>query len=132
VPEVHEAMQCVVNECFHVSNMNLFIPTYGKSIHLSEFKSQQHQETSTVIKYMKETWVEKITQSVRLCLRDVGKGWFDLEQRRHDVYDVMKLKRFMDLIAYRMQVLHIQVFKKKSIARYNVSSCTIYYTMKYA
>lgn len=115
--------------------MNLFIPIYGKSIHLLEYKSQQHQETGSVIKYLKETWVEKITQSVRLCLRDIGKGWFDLEQRRHDIYDVMKLKRFMDLIVYRMQVLRkksTEVFKKELIAFYkNVSGCTIYYTIKY-
>ncbi|KMQ95378.1 dynein heavy chain axonemal [Lasius niger] len=117
VPEVHEAMQCVATECIHVSNMNLFIPNYGKSIYLSEFKSQQHQETGTVIKYLKETWVEKITQSVRLCLRDIGKGWFDLEQRRHDVYNVMKLKRFMDLIAYRMQNA-LRNLVEKSIALY--------------
>lgn len=108
VPEVHEAMQCVATECIHVSHMCLFIPNYGKSIYLSEFESQQHQETGTVVKYLKETWVEKIVQSVRLCLRDIGKGWFDLKQRRHDIYNVMKLKRFMELIAYRMQVLHTE------------------------
>ncbi|KAM0726282.1 Dynein axonemal heavy chain 1 [Formica fusca] len=116
-PEVHEAMQCVVVECIHVSNMNLFIPIYGKSIHLLEYKSQQHQETGSVIKYLKETWVEKITQSVRLCLRDIGKGWFDLEQRRHDIYDVMKLKRFMDLIVYRMQNA-LRNLVERSIALY--------------
>ncbi|XP_072745723.1 dynein axonemal heavy chain 1 [Anoplolepis gracilipes] len=117
IPEVYEAMQCVVTECIHVSNMNLFIPIYGKSIYLSEFESQQRQETGIVIKYLKETWVEKITQSVRLCLRDIGKGWFDLEQRRHDVYDVMKLKRFMNLIAHRMQNA-LQNLVEKSIALY--------------
>lgn len=104
MPEVHIAMQCVVAECIHVSNMNLFFLIYGKSIYLSEFESLQNQETSTVIKFLKETWVENLTKSVRLCLRDIGKGWFDLEQRRHDVYNVMKLKRFMDLITYIMQV----------------------------
>lgn len=105
LPEVYEAMGCVVVECINISNMNLFVSNYGKSMHLSEFESQQQTETSTVIKYLKETWLEKITQSVKLCLRDIGKEWFDLEQKNHDVYNVMKLKRFMDLIVYRMQVL---------------------------
>jgi len=73
-------------------------------MYLSEFESQQQKETSIVINYLKETWLERITQSVKLCLRDVGKGWFDLGQKNHDVYNVMKLKRFMDLIVYRMQV----------------------------
>lgn len=97
-------MQCIVVECIRVSNMSLFVSYYGKSMPLSEFESLQNQETSTVIKYLKESWLERITQSVRLCLRDVGKEWFDLEQKNHDVYDEMKLKRFMDLAVHRMQV----------------------------
>ncbi|XP_071558365.1 dynein axonemal heavy chain 1-like [Temnothorax nylanderi] len=109
LPEVYEAMGCVVVECINISNMNLFVSNYGKSMHLSEFESQQQQETSTVIKYLKETWLERITQSIRLCLRDVGKGWFDLGQKNHDIYDVMKLKRFMDLIVHRMQEIIIAI-----------------------
>lgn len=104
LPEVYQAMECIVVECINISNMNLFVSNYGKSMHLSEFKLQQQHETGTVIKYLKETWLEKIIQSVRLCLRDVGKGWFDIEQKNYDVSGVIKLKRFMDLISHRMQV----------------------------
>ncbi|XP_011707083.1 PREDICTED: dynein heavy chain 1, axonemal-like, partial [Wasmannia auropunctata] len=103
LPEVYEAMGCVAIECVNILNVNLFVSNYGKSMDLSEFESQQQQETDTVIKYLKEMWLERITQSVRLCLRDIGKGWFDLGQKNYDVYDVMKLKRFMTLIIYRMQ-----------------------------
>ncbi|KAL6436551.1 hypothetical protein ACFW04_004787 [Cataglyphis niger] len=117
VPEVHIAMQGVVAECIHVSNMNLFFLIYGKSIYLSEFESQQNQESSTVIKFLKEMWVENITKSIRLCLRDIGKGSFDLEQRNHDVYNVVKLKRFMDLIIYIMQNA-LRNLVEKSIALY--------------
>lgn len=78
LPEVYQAMECVVVECINISNMNLFVSNYGKSMHLSEFESQQQQEIGTVIKYLKEMWLERITQSVRLYLRDVGKGWFDI------------------------------------------------------
>lgn len=75
---------------------------------LSEFASQQYQEASTVIKYLRATWLEKVTQSVRLRLRDMQKSdWFDLEQKNYDVYAATKLKRFMDLIAYQMQVIVI-------------------------
>lgn len=71
---------------------------------LEEFERQQTQTTTRVIKYLKESWLEKITHSVRMCLRDIGKGWFNLEQKQHDVYDVMKLNRFMTLTKLRMQV----------------------------
>ncbi|KAK2581762.1 hypothetical protein KPH14_002241 [Odynerus spinipes] len=101
--EVYDAMRCVVAECANVSNMNLFISNYGKSMPLAEFESQQNQITTMVIKYLKEPWLEKITQSVRMCLRDVGKGWFNLDQKSPEIYNVMKLKRLMDLIVYHMQ-----------------------------
>lgn len=104
LPEIYEAMSCVAVECINISNRNLFVSNYGKSMHLSEFESQQQQETDTMIKYLKETWLERITQSIKLCLRDIGKAWFDPEQKNLDIYDVMKLKRFMDLIVHRMQV----------------------------
>ncbi|XP_023289892.1 dynein heavy chain 1, axonemal [Orussus abietinus] len=101
--EVHEAMSCIVSECLKVSGMNLFVQSSTKSLVLFEFEAQQNQTSGTLIKYLKEPWLEKITQSVRMCLRDVGKGWFNLEQKDHGVYDVMKLKRFMDLGVLRMQ-----------------------------
>ncbi|XP_039313454.1 dynein heavy chain 1, axonemal [Solenopsis invicta] len=117
LPEVYQAMECIVVECINISNMNLFVSNYGKSMHLSEFKLQQQHETGTVIKYLKETWLEKIIQSVRLCLRDVGKGWFDIEQKNYDVSGVIKLKRFMDLISHRMQGA-LRDLVKKSIVFY--------------
>ncbi|KYN02642.1 Dynein heavy chain 1, axonemal [Cyphomyrmex costatus] len=117
LPEVYEAINCVIVECSNILNMNLFVSNYGKSMYLLEFKSQQQQETDTVIKYLEEMWVERIIQSVRLCFRDIEKEWFNLEQKNHDEYDIMKLKRFMTLIAYRMQDA-LRNLVKKSMALY--------------
>ncbi|XP_035733901.1 dynein heavy chain 1, axonemal-like [Vespa mandarinia] len=103
LPEVYEVVRCVVYECAYVSGMNLFVSNYGKSISLIEFENQQNQTTTMVMKYLKEPWLEKITQSVRIYLRDVGKGWFNLDQKFAEIYNVMKLKRLMDLIVCHMQ-----------------------------
>ncbi|XP_043502299.1 dynein axonemal heavy chain 1-like [Polistes fuscatus] len=103
LPEVYEAMRCVVYECDQVSNMNLFVSNYGKSMSLTEFESQQNQTTIMTMKYLKELWLDKVAQSVRMCLRDVGKGWFNLDQKFPEIYNVMKLKRLMDLIICHMQ-----------------------------
>lgn len=102
--EVYKAMECVTVECKHVSDMCLFASSFGKCLKLSEFEDVQSLAILTVVKYMKEPWLQKIIQSVRLCLRDVGKGWFNLQQKVHAVYDVMKLNRFMNLVTLRMQV----------------------------
>jgi len=79
-------------------------------MYLLEFESQQQQEAGIVIKYLKEMWLERITQSVKLRLRDIsGKKWFDLEQKNHDEYNMININRFMSLITYRMQV-YLKVF----------------------
>lgn len=105
LPEVHQAMQCVVVECIHVSeDMNLFTINYGKSIPLLEFESQQNLGTDVIMKYLKESWLERIAQCVRMCLRDLENGWLDLEQKNREMYDVAKLKRFTDVAVLRMQV----------------------------
>ncbi|XP_032680816.1 dynein heavy chain 1, axonemal [Odontomachus brunneus] len=117
LPEVHEAMQCVVVECIHVSDMKLFVSNYGKSMSLLEFESQQNLETGMVMKYLKESWLERIAQSVRMCLRDLENGWLDPELKNHEIYDVMKLKRFMDVAVLRMQTA-LRNLVYKSIALY--------------
>ncbi|XP_076646459.1 dynein axonemal heavy chain 1 [Halictus rubicundus] len=101
--EVYEAMSCVVVECMYASGLSLFASNVGKTMKLWEFEDMQYLAITTVVKNLKEPWLEKITHSVRLCLRDIGKGWFNLDQKVHDVYDVMKLHRFMNLATLRMQ-----------------------------
>ncbi|XP_012056092.1 PREDICTED: dynein heavy chain 1, axonemal-like [Atta cephalotes] len=118
LPEIYEAMSCVNVECSNILNMNLFVSNYGKSMYLLEFESQQQQEAGIVIKYLKEMWLERITQSVRLRLRDIsGKKWFDLEQKNHDEYNMINMNRFISLITYRMQDA-LRDLVKKSMALY--------------
>ena len=78
-------------------------------MYLLEFESQQRRETGIVIKYLKEIWLERIVQSVKLCLRGIGEEWFDSEQKNYDENNIMKLKRLISLITYRMQV-YLKVF----------------------
>ena len=84
--------------------MNLFVSNYGNSLTLDEFEAQQDHMTSTVMKYLKEQWLEQIVQSMTKWLGDVGKGWFNLDEKNPHVYDVMKLKRLVQLKVLFMQV----------------------------
>lgn len=109
-PEVHEAMLCVVEESIRASKVLLFSSNFGKALTLKQFEIQQHQTTGAMLQYLKESWFQKIVQSIRMCLRDLGKGWFDLGQSRPDVYEFSKLKRFMELVQHRMQVRLVTFF----------------------
>ncbi|KAK0162578.1 hypothetical protein PV327_006345 [Microctonus hyperodae] len=117
VPEVYDAMSRVIESCETIINMSLFGINHGKSLKLNEFEEQQLQTSATLMKYLKQQWIERIVQSVRMCLRDIGKGCFNLNQKTSYIYDVIKLKRFMELKVLIMQSA-LSTLIKNSTSRY--------------
>ncbi|XP_058804505.1 dynein axonemal heavy chain 1-like [Phymastichus coffea] len=101
--EVHEAMMSIALECEKASKSTLFSLRLTKSVSLEEFESQQLHASHSLVNYLRDGWLENICQAIRISLRDIGKGWFDLRQCHHDIYDAMKLNRFMQLVRQRMQ-----------------------------
>lgn len=41
-----------------------------------------------------------------MCLGDLGKGWFNINQRQYEYYEIAKLLRMMELVKYMMQVCY--------------------------
>lgn len=39
-----------------------------------------------------------------MCIGDLEKGWFDVNEKIYETYQISKLYRFMELVKYRMQV----------------------------
>ncbi len=54
--------------------------------------------------YLKETWVPTLRSSIRQCLNNINKGWFNLEETNLEVYQGSKLKKLMELTKFAMQV----------------------------
>ena len=48
------------------------------------------EATST---YLRETWSASLKSGVRSALKEVGKGWFNLDERSAEVHAVSKLRR---------------------------------------
>ncbi|XP_030766886.1 dynein heavy chain 1, axonemal-like isoform X2 [Sitophilus oryzae] len=104
VPETHLAMSYVAGECIKMGQMSLFSTTFGaKYITLEEFSTVQNQTSSIALKQLKTTWLETLVFNIRMCIGDLGKGWFDINERIYEVYEISKLNRFMELVKYRMQ-----------------------------
>ena len=59
--------------------------------------------------YLKETWVPTLRSSIRQCLNNINKGWFNLEETNLEVYQGSKLKKLMELTKFAMQVQDKQV-----------------------
>ncbi|XP_063979949.1 dynein axonemal heavy chain 1-like [Diachasmimorpha longicaudata] len=104
LPEVYDAARRVNEICQKLTcTVCLFSLDRGKLFHLREFEVQQAHNTLAVIKYLREEWVDRIIQSARMYLRDIGKGAFDLRQKNPYVYDVIKLRRFINMMVFFMQ-----------------------------
>lgn len=57
-----------------------------------------------IIKQLKGPWLEILVYNIRMCIGDLGKGWFDINEKVYETYRISKLYRFMELVKYRMQV----------------------------
>lgn len=70
---------------------------------IEEFEQTQAQATQHVSLYLKDTWIENMRKHIRTCLRDSGKGWFNIHETNHYVYTKSKLKKFMEMVKFSMQ-----------------------------
>ena len=50
-----------------------------------------------------DTWLTTLCTRVTSSLRDVGKGWFNIEENKWEVYEISKLRKFMELVKFAMQ-----------------------------
>jgi len=54
--------------------------------------------------YLKDSWISTLRVGVRTSLRDVGRGWYNLQENDWEVYQVSKLKKLVEMIKFSMQV----------------------------
>ena len=52
---------------------------------------------------VRDTWTNGITAAVKHHLKDVKKGWFNIEESNLEVYKFSKLKKFMLRINFKME-----------------------------
>ncbi|KAG6458751.1 hypothetical protein O3G_MSEX011030 [Manduca sexta] len=101
-----ESVSCihlVIDECLKVESMLFFTNNYGRNASLAEFDAAQQHCTSMMLKYLNITWLNNTAHAIRMSFRDVGKGWFNIYEKKWEFYGVSKLCRFMQLVRFRMQ-----------------------------
>jgi len=54
--------------------------------------------------FLRDSWLNTLRTAIRSSLLDVGKGWFNMEERSWEVYQISKLAKFMQLVKFAMQV----------------------------
>ena len=109
-------------------NFNLektgFLTFPDKSMKVEEFNMTMQLSTAALSTCLKETWINAITHAVRFNLKDVKKGWFNIEESSLEVYNFSKLKNFLFRLNFMLEDTLRDTLRKitcsyaKSIIRY--------------
>uniref|UniRef100_A0A182YRR9 Dynein heavy chain linker domain-containing protein n=1 Tax=Anopheles stephensi TaxID=30069 RepID=A0A182YRR9_ANOST len=100
---VFHALRFVNQECEMVRKLPLFIVANEKPIPLEEYAKQNLAQTSKTMKYLQNSWIERSTMHLHRMLARIGDGNFNIGVSRWKIYSVMKLKRLVEQVLYRMQ-----------------------------
>ena len=77
------------------TDVRLFNTTAKRSLKLDEFQTMQGQEMKNKARFLREDWNSSVASTVRLGLQAVGKGHFDINECKNDVYQFSKLKKLL-------------------------------------
>ena len=102
-PEVISAIVKVKSEGLKIQKMNIFNIHYTKSSKSLEFEQAQGQATDQVSNQVKETWILTLKNLIRSSFKDVGKGWFNLNEQNQETYEFSKLKKFLRVVRFMME-----------------------------
>ena len=64
----------------------------------------QSQRKTAFAVQLRESWIPRVMATIVYTLKGVGKGWFNLHEQVREVYAVSKLKRFLKMVNFMMQV----------------------------
>ena len=101
-PKVVTCAYRVRKECNWVENGCLLNSTIRRGVRLSEWEQMQAQATTTFLADLKEKWVPNVRNIIKVGLRDVGKGWYNLEETNRDIYEFSKLSRLLKMVTFMM------------------------------
>lgn len=69
-----------------------------KTGRLDEFEHVQNTAITSFATMLQENWVVTIKNHINTCLKNVGKGWFNLRETSKEVYEFSKLKKFLMMV----------------------------------
>ncbi len=89
-------------ECNKVAAMSLFQSKISRYVKLEEFQNMQSQASDTVQTYLRTVWVTECKKAIQTSLGSLSKGWFNLNETSQKVYEVSKLKKFLQQCKFLM------------------------------
>mgnify|MGYP000067473068 CR=1 FL=1 len=123
--EVIQALVKVRAECNRVlavgtvpgSQVGFLNSNIMKTGRLDEFEHVQNTAITSFATMLQENWVVTIKNHINNCLKNVGKGWFNLRETSKEVYEFSKLKKFLMMVNFMMQDT-LRYFVEDSLTAY--------------
>jgi dynein heavy chain, axonemal len=100
--EAIEVLHRLRVECLRMTKQGLLKHDGLKSCRVEEF---QHLHTSSIhafSTFASEVWPAAIKNHVKTCFKDIGKGWYNMNESDKGVYGFSKMKRLLKLIGMVM------------------------------
>ena len=95
--EIVDCLQKIKEECNKIWNSNtIFNFDINKHLRLQEFKSKQKANINIIGKKLDE-WVNFIKDILEKFLTGGGKGSFNLNVASKEIYEYLKLKKYMTM-----------------------------------
>ncbi|KAI8896128.1 dynein heavy chain and region D6 of dynein motor-domain-containing protein [Globomyces pollinis-pini] len=101
--EVIRTLAKVRTECDKLGNSGIFATNITKTVKLDEFEQIQSQSLTNMKTFLKDSWIILLKNIVRSGFKDVGKGWFNMQESNMEVYKISKLRKFMNAVKFIMQ-----------------------------
>ena len=77
--------------------------------------------------FLKGKWIENLNNCVRMSFMDVRKGWFNIYEDNWAIYQISKLKKFIETVKFIMQVKHwINVSGNQNVLKSDLEKSWIY------
>ena len=102
--EIIDCLQKIKDECNKIrENFSIFYFDVKKPLRLQEFKNLQKSAYNSVGKKLENDWIKIIKETLEKSLNGVGKGSFNLKVASKEIYEYLKLKKYMTVVKLVMQ-----------------------------
>ncbi|KAL0019092.1 hypothetical protein WJX77_000912 [Trebouxia sp. C0004] len=101
--EVIAALVKVRAECNKIGKMSLFNAWYTKSTAIEEFEIAQNQTLDQAGNGLRDNWVTAVQLAFKSSFKDVGKGWYNLNESNYETYCFSKMKSLLVVTRFMME-----------------------------
>ncbi|KAF0975040.1 hypothetical protein FDP41_005793 [Naegleria fowleri] len=127
-----DALLNVKKELLDKQNFKIFHIPLKKTVTLDEFEQIQMQAIDSIVSKLTGEWLTNLKQHIQDSLIHIEKGWLSVAGKTVQIYEMSKLKRFMNAIRFMMQdsIKFLMQDSFKEYVKYIEDYCSFDYDIK--